>query len=49
MSHENVEVLRRVLGIRIDALDDQVVDRGHAGLHPEVEFREDPKFPEASV
>jgi ketosteroid isomerase-like protein len=49
MSQENVEVVRRYLGTRIDALDDEALDRVMQFFHPEVEFREDPKFPEASV
>jgi ketosteroid isomerase-like protein len=49
MSQENVEVLRRYLGTRIDALDDHALDRVMQVFHPDVEFREDPKFPEASV
>jgi ketosteroid isomerase-like protein len=49
MSQENVETLRRFLGTRIDALDDQALDRVMEVFHPEVEFHEDPKFPEASV
>ena len=49
MSRENVEVLRGYLGMRIDALDDRALDRVMQVFHPEVEFREDPKFPEARV
>jgi ketosteroid isomerase-like protein len=49
MSEENVEVLRGYLGMRIDALDDQALDGVMQVFHPEVEFREDPKFPEASI
>jgi ketosteroid isomerase-like protein len=49
MSEENVEVLRRYLGTRIDALDEQALDRVMQVFHPAVEFREDPKFPEAGV
>ena len=49
MSRENVEVLRRFLGMRIDALDEQALDRVMQVFDPGVEFREDPKFPEASV
>jgi ketosteroid isomerase-like protein len=54
MSQENVEILRRYLatadsGMGVDALDDQALDRVMQVFHPEVEFREDPKFPEGSV
>ena len=49
MSQENVEALQRYLQDRIDALDDQALDRFMQACHPEVEFREDPKFPEGSV
>ena len=50
-----METLRRnleaaaVAGMRVDGLDDQAVDRVIQVFHPEVEFREDPKFPEGSV
>jgi len=55
MSQENVDVLRSHLeaasttGMRVDGLDDQAIDRVVQAFHPEVEFREDPKFPEGSV
>jgi ketosteroid isomerase-like protein len=49
MSQGNVEVVRRYLGTRIDALDDGALDRVMQGFHPDVEFREDPRFPEAGV
>src|SRR5262245_7773240 len=55
MSQENVEVVRRhlqaaaVTGMRLDGLDDQARDRYMEAFHPEVEFREDPMFPEGSV
>jgi ketosteroid isomerase-like protein len=55
MSQENVETMRRnleaaaIAGMRIDGLDDEAIDRVIRVLHPEVEFREDPKFPEGSV
>src|SRR5262245_57942518 len=55
MSQENVEVVRRnleaaaVAGMRLDGLDDQARDRYMQAFHPEVEFREDPKFPEGVV
>ena len=55
MSQENVDILRRNLeaaaveGMRVDGRDDQAVDRVIQVFHPEVEFREDPKFPEGSV
>ncbi len=55
MSQENVEIVRRnleaaaVAGMRVDGLDDQAIDRVVQVFHPEVEFREDPKFPDGSV
>ena len=55
MSQEDVEILRRnleaaaVAGMRVDGLDDRAIDRVIQAFHPEVEFREDPKFPEGSV
>jgi ketosteroid isomerase-like protein len=55
MSQENVEIVRRNLeaaavdGMRVDGLDDQAIDRVVQLCHPEVEFREDPKFPDGSV
>jgi hypothetical protein len=55
MSQENVDIMRRnleaaaVAGMRIDGLDDRALERVVQVLHPEVEFREDPKFPEGSV
>lgn len=55
MSQENVGILRdgleaaAVEGMRLDGLDDEAVDRVVEVLHPEVEFREDPKFPEGRV
>jgi len=49
MSEGNVEVLRPYFGRRIDALDEEALDRVMQVFHPEVEFHEDPKFPEAGV
>ena len=55
MSQENVKIVRRsleaaaVAGMRVDGLDDQAIDRVVQVFHPEVEFREDPKFPDGSV
>jgi ketosteroid isomerase-like protein len=55
MSQENVDGLRShigaasTVGMRIDILDDQAIDRVMQVFHPEVEFREDPKFPEGSI
>ena len=50
-----METLRRkleaaaVAGMRVDGLDDRAIDRVIQVFHPEVEFREDPKFPDGSV
>jgi ketosteroid isomerase-like protein len=49
MSQENVEVLSRAFGRRVDALDDEALARVMEVFDPEAEFREDPKFPEAGV
>jgi ketosteroid isomerase-like protein len=55
MSREDVDGLRSHLeaastvGMRIDVLDDQAIDRVMQVFHPEVEFREDPKFPEGGI
>jgi ketosteroid isomerase-like protein len=49
MSQENVEIVRRFVGTRVDALDDQSLDLAMQIFHPDVEFHEDPTFPEASV
>jgi ketosteroid isomerase-like protein len=55
MAEESVDVLRSHLeaasttGMRVDGLDDRAIDRVIQAFHPEVEFREDPKFPEGSV
>jgi ketosteroid isomerase-like protein len=49
-----VEIVRRHLveaagGMGFDVLDDQTLNRVTGVFHPEVEFREDPKFPEAAI
>src|SRR5262245_13858058 len=49
MSQENVEIVRRFVGTRVDALDDESLGSAMQVFHPDVEFREDPMFPEASV
>ena len=55
MTQENVEIVRGYFeaaasgGIRFDVLDDEALDRAIQGFHPEVEFHEDLKFPEATV
>ena len=49
MSQENVEALSRAFGRRVDALDDQALDRVLEVFDPEAEFREDPTLPEAGA
>jgi ketosteroid isomerase-like protein len=53
MSQENVEVIRRALDEAgrpgVDVLDDHALDLAMQVFHPQVEFHEDPRFPEASV
>jgi ketosteroid isomerase-like protein len=59
MSKEAVEVLRRAFedasrvtdpsGGRIDVLDPKTVEVVFDSFDPEIEFREDPRFPEAGV
>jgi ketosteroid isomerase-like protein len=55
MSRENVETVRRYVAaagsdrMEFDVLDDEALDLAMQVVHPEVEFHEDPKFPEASI
>ncbi len=50
MSRENVEIVRRVLGSDvIDATEPGVVEGIVERLPAEIEFEEDPRFPEAGV
>jgi ketosteroid isomerase-like protein len=55
MSQGNVDILRRDLeaaaveGMKVNGLDHEAVGRLVQVLHPEVEFREDPTFPEGGV
>ena len=57
MSEENVEIVRRAWtnasqadpAIKLDALDPDAIAAIVESLDPEVEFHEDPRFPEAGV
>jgi len=50
MSQENVEVVRRVIdGRRIDVTEPEVPEAFVGRLDPEIEFEEDPSFPEAGL
>src|SRR5687767_7153799 len=50
MSQENVEIVRRVLGaMSVDATDHGTVDAFVDRLVPDIEFEEDPRFPEAGT
>jgi ketosteroid isomerase-like protein len=50
MSRENVEVVRRVLGaMSADVAERDTLDTLVKRLAPEVEFEEDPRFPEAGT
>jgi ketosteroid isomerase-like protein len=54
MSEENVKLARDVFlaasrGGALDALDQDALERAFKLFHPEIEIREDPRFPEAGV
>ena len=49
MSQENVEALRSDFGAGVDAQDGLALDRAIETFHPDIEFREDPSFPEAGI
>src|SRR3954453_15380013 len=50
MSQENVEVVRQVLsGFSPDAAEAGTLDSYHQRLSPDLEFVEDPRFPEAGT
>ena len=54
MSQENVKLVRDAFlaasrGGALDALDQDALERAFEFFHPEIEIREDPRFPEAGV
>jgi ketosteroid isomerase-like protein len=50
VSHENVEAVRQVLsGLSPDAAQERTVESFVERLSPDVEFVEDPRFPEAAT
>jgi ketosteroid isomerase-like protein len=54
MSQENVQLARNVFlaasrSGALDALDQDALERAFEFFHPEIEIREDPRFPEAAV
>jgi hypothetical protein len=50
MSQENVEVVRQVLsGLSRDAAQERTLEAFVERLAPDVEFVEDPHFPEAGI
>jgi ketosteroid isomerase-like protein len=54
MSQENVDLTRDAFlaasrGGSLDALDRDALERAFEFFHPEIEVREDPRFPEAGV
>ena len=54
MSQENLKLAREVFlaasrGGALDALDQDALERAFEFFHPEIEIREDPRFPEAGV